>query len=158
MCIKRRSVIPNRASCLLATRLETISKVIFIICSKALSFIHSVIRLSHIFGSFKTSFVSQLSLVRVWLFVHVFADYFNSLIPWLTMLNKKQEEELLSFCDGFYQEIKKLKLQSYNYTITVKVSTIYQFNQERNLSIETVMHRDFTKLMQFTLSDRNGIG
>lgn len=58
ICIKRRSVIPNRASCLLATRLETISKVIFIICSKALSFIHSVIRLSHIFGSFKTSFVS----------------------------------------------------------------------------------------------------
>ena len=52
ICIKRRSVIPNRASCLLATRLETISKIIFIICSKALSFIHSVIRLSHIFGSF----------------------------------------------------------------------------------------------------------
>lgn len=58
ICIKRRSVIPNRASCLLATRLKTISKVMFIFCSKALSFIHSVIRLSHIFGSFKTSFVS----------------------------------------------------------------------------------------------------
>lgn len=31
--LKRRSVIPNRASCLLATRLETISKVMFIFCS-----------------------------------------------------------------------------------------------------------------------------
>ena len=31
--LKRRSVLPNRASCLLATRLETISKVIFIFCS-----------------------------------------------------------------------------------------------------------------------------